>query len=198
MKILIIADVSLCFGDFETKISRLCRAGADAIVLRAKNLKAIEYERLAIKVLAICDEFKKEFVVNQFIDVAHDLSSSLWLTSQNLDEISLIQKDKVSKIYAPAHDMSQAKISAKIADTLIASHIFNTKSKPNQPPKGTKLINELRLNFTQDIFALGGINAQNFKKCISFGANGICLMHDAMMCDDEKSYLDDFKLSSKD
>lgn len=198
MKILIIADVSLCFGDFETKISRLCEAGADTIVLRAKDLKVSEYERLAIKILGICNEFKREFVVNHFIDVAYDLNSSLWLTSQNLDKISLIKKDKISTLYAPAHDIFQAEISAKIADVLIASHIFKTKSKPNQPPKGTKFINELRLNFTQDIFALGGINAQNFKECINSGANGICLMREAMTCSDEKAYLEDFKLSSRD
>ena len=85
---------------------------------------------------------------------------------------------------ATAHDLEQAKISATIADVLVASHIFATSCKPNLEPKGLNFISELK-NFDKEIYALGGLDSKNYKEAIKAGANGICFMSLAMNSDME-------------
>ena len=225
MKILIIAAPEICAHDFLGRIGRLCEAGADEILLRAKELDEAKFYDLAVKVCDICSEFKREFIVNHFFDAAAKLSASFWLTSAQLAGLAKelgcgenleYEQSKISggasksrnfnlaellnfkklnpnaKIYAPAHDLAQAKISSKIADILVASHIFKT----GEEPKGEQLISSLKcVNFNGrnlKIYALGGINEQNFPLAVNAGADGICLMSSAMRCENERKFLANF------
>lgn len=229
MKILIIAAPEICAHDFLGRIERLCEAGADEILLRAKELNEAEFYGLAVKVREICAEFRREFIVNHFFDAAVKLSASFWLTSvqlaglvkelgcgenleyeqakissnasrsRNFSLAELLNFKKLNpnaKIYAPAHDLAQAKISSKIADILVASHIFKTGCKAGEEPKGERLISSLKcVNFNgknPKIYALGGINEQNFPLAVNAGANGICLMSSAMRCENERKFLANF------
>ena len=229
MKILIIAAPEICAHDFLGRIKRLCEAGADEILLRAKELDEAEFYGLAVKVLKICAEFRREFIVNHFFGAAVKLSASFWLTSAQLADLAkelgcgenleygqtkisgdapkgrnfslaeLLNFKKLNpdaKIYAPAHDLAQAKISSKIADILVASHIFKTGCKAGEEPKGERLISSLKcVNFNgrnPKIYALGGINEQNFPLVVNAGADGICLMSSAMRCENERKFLANF------
>ena len=229
MKILIIAAPEICADDFLGRIERLCEAGADEILLRAKELDEAKFYDLAVKVCDICSEFKCEFIVNHFFDAAVKLSASFWLTSaqlaglakelgcgenleyeqakissgasksRNFSLAELLNFKKLNpdtKIYAPAHDLAQAKISSKIADILVASHIFKTGCKAEEEPKGERLISSLKcVNFNgknPKIYALGGINEQNFPLAVNAGADGICLMSSAMRCENEQKFLANF------
>ncbi len=229
MKILIIAAPEICAHDFLGRIKRLCEAGADEILLRAKELDEAEFYGLAEKVLKICAEFRREFIVNHFFGAAVNLGASFWLTSAQLADLAkglgcgenleygqakisggapkgrdfslaeLLNFKKLNpnaKIYAPAHDLAQARISSKIADILVASHIFNTGCKAGEEPKGERLISSLKYaNFNgrnPKIYALGGINEQNFPLAVNAGADGICLMSSAMKCENEREFLANF------
>ena len=229
MKILIIAAPEICAHDFLGRIKRLCEAGADEILLRAKELDEAEFYGLAVKVLKICAEFRREFIVNHFFGAAVNLGASFWLTSAQLAGLAkelgcgenleygqakipggapkgrdfslaeLLNFKKLNpnaKIYAPAHDLAQARISSKIADILVASHIFNTGCKAGEEPKGERLISSLKYaNFNgrnPKIYALGGINEQNFPLAVNAGADGICLMSSAMKCEKEREFLANF------
>lgn len=229
MKILIIAAPEICAHDFLVRIKRLCEAGADEILLRAKELDEADFYGLAVKVLKICAEFRREFIVNHFFGTAVNLGASFWLTSAQLAVLAkelgcgenleygqakisggapkgrdfslaeLLNFKKLNpnvKIYAPAHDLAQARISSMIADILVASHIFNTGCKAGEEPKGERLISSLKcVNFNgrnPKIYALGGINEQNFPLAVNAGADGICLMSSAMKCENEREFLANF------
>ena len=180
-KILCIADFESYKGDdFLKKIQLLCKAGADEILLRAKGLDEAQFYDLAKVVALICENYRKKFIINQFFDVACKLKSDFWLTSAQLDffkshSVFLDEFRKKAKIYAPAHDLEQAKISAAIADVLVASHIFATTCKAGLEPKGLNFISELK-SFDKEIYALGGLDENNYKEAIKAGANGICFM----------------------
>ncbi len=211
------------------RIKFLCEAGADEILLRTKELDEADFYGLAVKVLKICAEFRREFIVNHFFGAAVNLGASFWLTSAQLAGLAkelgcgenleygqakisgdapkgrdfslaeLLNFKKLNpnaKIYAPAHDLAQARISSKIADILVASHIFNTGCKAGEEPKGERLISSLKYaNFNgrnPKIYALGGINEQNFPLAVNAGADGICLMSSAMKCENEREFLANF------
>ncbi|ORI07990.1 thiamine phosphate synthase [Campylobacter concisus] len=189
-KILCVADFESYDGDdFLKRIQLLCKAGVDEILLRAKGLDEAHFYDLARVVAQICENYRKKFIINQFFDVAYKLKSDFWLTSAQLDffknhSIFLDEFKKTAKIYAPAHDLEQAKISASIADVLVASHIFATSCKPNLESKGVSFISELK-SFNKEIYALGGLNSENYKESIKAGASGVCFMSLAINSDIE-------------
>ena len=184
-KILCIANFESYDGDdFLKRIQLLCKADVDEILLRAKGLDEADFYDLAKVIAQICENYRKKFIINQFFDVACKLKSDFWLTSAQLDffknhAVFLEEFRKTAKIYAPAHDLEQAKISASIADVLVASHIFATSCKADLEPKGLNFISELK-NFDKEIYALGGLDNTNYKETIKAGANGICFMSLAM------------------
>ena len=189
-KILCVADFENYGGDdFLKRIQLLCKAVVDELLLRAKGLSEAQFYDLARVVAQICENYRKKFIINQFFDVACKLKSDFWLTSVQLDffknhTVFLKEFRQTAKIYAPAHDLEQAKISATIADILVASHIFATSCKAGLEPKGVNFISELK-SFDKEIYALGGLNNQNYKEAIKAGANGICFMSLAMNGDME-------------
>lgn len=187
-KILCVADFESYKGDdFLKRIQLLCKAGVDEILLRAKGLNEANFYDLARVVAQICENYRKKFIINQFFNVACRLKSNFWLTSAQLDffknhGIFLEEFRKIAKIYVPAHDLEQAKISATIADVLVASHIFATSCKAGLEPKGLNFISELK-SLDKEIYALGGLNSKNYKETIKVGASGICFMSLAMSGD---------------
>ena len=189
-KILCVADFESYEGDdFLKRIQLLCKAGVDEILLRAKGLNEAHFYDLARVVAQICENYRKKFIINQFFDVACKLKSDFWLTSVQLEffknhGVFLEEFRKTAKIYAPAHDLEQAKISASIADVLVASHIFVTSCKAGLEPKGVNFISELK-SLDKEIYALGGLDSGNYKETIKAGANGICFMSLAMSGDIE-------------
>lgn len=223
-KILIIADPKLAGGDLLERVAGLCEAGAHAVLLRAKFLNEEDFHTLAISVKQICDKFGREFIINQFFNVACELKSSFWLTSAQIDLLQNLSdtsdefglnfakfkdfKDMAAKftaasrpalkIYAPAHDLAQAEISAQFADILIASHIFATSCKAGLRPKGPALIQEIKAHVNKQVYALGGINELNLHSVLEAGANGICLMSEAMRCENEKEFINGFLMGAKD
>ena len=190
-KILCIADFESYNGDdFLKRIQLLCKAGVDEILLRAKGLGEADFYDLARVVAQICENHRKKFIINQFFDIACKLKSDFWLTSAQLDffknhSVFLDEFRKTAKIYAPAHDLEQAKISASIADVLVASHIFITSCKEGLEPKGVNFINELK-SLDKEIYALGGLNSKNYKETIKAGASGVCFMSLVMNGDIEQ------------
>lgn len=217
-KILIIADPKLAKGDLLGRVAGFCEAGADAVLLRTKFLNEEEFRTLAISVKQICDKFGREFIINQFFNVACELKSSFWLTSAQIDLLQNFSdtsdkfglnfakfkdfKDTAAKftaasrpalkIYAPAHDPAQAEISAEFADILIASHIFATSCKAGLKPKGPALIRKIKARVDRQVYALGGINKLNFHSVLDVGADGICLMSEAMRCKNEREFINGF------
>ena len=189
-KILCVADFESYDGDdFLKRIQLLCKAGVDEILLRAKGLDEAHFYDLARVVAQICENYRKKFIVNQFFDVAYKLKSDFWPTSAQLGffknhGVFLDEFRKTAKLYAPAHDIEQAKISAAIADVLVASHIFTTPCKTGLEPKGVNFISELK-NLDKEIYALGGLNSKNYKETIKAGASGVCFMSLAMNGDIE-------------
>jgi len=189
-KILCIADFDSYEGDdFLKRIQLLCKADVDEILLRAKGLSEAHFYDLAMVVAQICENYRKKFIINQFFDVACKLKSDFWLTSAQLDffknhSVFLNEFRKTAKIYAPAHDIEQAKISASIANVLVASHIFATSCKEGLEPKGINFISELK-SFNKEIYALGGLDSKNYKESIKAGASGVCFMSLAMNSDIE-------------
>lgn len=179
------------------KISRLCEAGISEIILREKNLSVSEYCALFCEVLQICNHFGVRLFLHNFFDLAFDLEHKfIWLplgVLQNFRQNSTRNLSKFEKIVISAHSINEAKLALNLgANALCLSHIFPTDCKADLEPKGLDLIRNVREFWSGEIYALGGINSQNFRSLLEAGADNIAIMSEAMKCKNEKEFLLNF------
>ena len=100
-KFIAITNRTLCKGDFLNQIKLLAKSSVDAIVLREKDLSEAEYEALAQKVNAVCQEYGTECILHQNVEVAKRLGVkkihlSLPLAQKYRKELEWIEKVGVS------------------------------------------------------------------------------------------------------
>lgn len=195
MKITAISNLELCGGKeaLKAKISRLCEAGIDEIVLRQKDLSVGEYEALFCEILQICDHFGVRLFLHNFLDLAYELNHKfIWLPLGVLQE-NRHNLAKFEKIVISAHSIDEAKTALNLgANALCLSHIFATSCKAGLEPKGLELIKEVREFWRGEIYALGGINSINFRSTLDAGADNIAIMSEAMKCKNEKEFILNF------
>lgn len=191
--LVVITDLKQVNNDIYEKIFNFCKFDAN-VVLRAKELSSDEYFKFASNVLKVCKGYEKQIFVHKFYEIAINLGvKNLWLP---IDEIrhKTLDTRKFDKVVASTHNIEEANLSLKFgANTLCLSHIFKTKCKKDLNPKDVNFIKEIKAKFDCEIYALGGINKDNFKECLEAGASKICVMSSAMKCRNEKEFIDSFK-----
>ena len=199
MKITAISNLELCGGKeaLKEKISRLCEAGISEIILREKNLSVSEYCALFCEVLQICNHFGVRLFLHNFLDLAFDLEHKfVWLplgVLQDFRQNSTRNLSEFEKIVVSAHSTGEARFALNLgANALCLSHIFPTDCKANLEPKGLDLIRNVREFWSGEIYALGGINSQNFRLVLEAGVDNIAIMSSAMTCENEKEFVLNF------
>lgn len=177
-----ITSQKLCKDDFLNRIAEIAKGKPDAIILREKDLSKGEYEMLAISVKEICDAHQVNLIINQNIEIAGKLKiESVQLSMADLrKEEQNIKKFK--QVGASVHSVNEAKEAEILgADYLIAGHVFLTECKKGVPPRGLSFLKEVCNAVKIPVFAIGGINENNFKSSLSAGARGVCIMSEAMI-----------------
>lgn len=62
------------------------------------------------------------------------------------------------------------------ADYLLYGHIFNSRSKPDLPPRGVEQLHSLCQSASIPVIAIGGITAANLSSVLKAGAKGVAIM----------------------
>ena len=159
-----------------------------SLTLREKDLNKNEYLKLVEKIYPICQKYRIDLILHQNYDLRLDnkynveglhLSYNTFKSlNKNIRE-ELIKKYK--KIGVSIHSIDEAKEVENLGATyIVAGHIFKTDCKKDLEPRGLKFIQELSLILTIPIFAIGGINQENFHLVINSGAFGVCMMSSLM------------------
>lgn len=158
------------------------------IILREKDLNDHEYKELYLKIKEMIPE--KEIIINSKVNVLKDVKEKSIQLSFN----DFIILGKVAeKVGVSVHSVEEAIIAdQKGADYLLVSHIFETSCKKGLPPKGIKLIQEVKAKVKCKVIALGGINAENFYDTIAAGADGIAIMSLLFYSDSIKAQIEKF------
>lgn len=189
MKVISITNRSLCSGDFLTRIERICRAGADYVVLREKDLGEEEYTDLAKKCLEIS---KEKLIINSRVKVAKALGiNKIQLSFADFLEYG---RGGFEKVGVSVHSLQEAKTAeAAGADFLIAGHIFETDCKKGVLPRGVDFIKEIEKGVSIPVFAIGGINLRTAPLLKDSGIFGVCLMSGLMTGDNIEEVIDGIK-----
>ncbi len=174
--------------DFQKRVREASLAGVDYVLIREKDLDneelriiALELEQLSTAKTKIIIGHSKEvfhqiddvYLHNSFNDINPDTFS---VATHNIEEIKAVMNTNISYAFV--------------------SHIFKTKCKENQMPKGVKFIEE-SLEVTSDskieIVALGGINRETINVLRETKLKHIAIMSEWLECDNIKKLIQDYR-----
>lgn len=179
-----VTNRKLCKDDLLTRIAQIAKGKPHGIMLREKDLTQIEYEALAFVVNKICLQNDVPLIINQNVKAALKIKlPNIQLSMANLRSY---KKDLVafSQIGASVHSIEEAKEAEELGATyLVAGHIFSTDCKKGVPPRGLPFLKEVCESVTIPVFAIGGISRDNVGEVAGTGASGVCIMSEAMTCD---------------
>jgi len=165
-------------GEILDKIAQICDAGFDKIILREKDLSEFEYEKLAANALKITQNYETKLILHTFKNVALNLGADLHL---KMDDFLKFASESSLNLSVSIHSLEDALKCAKFGPKfMIYGHIFETACKADLKPRGVRELEEIAKSVQIPIFAIGGINQNNFGIPLNSGAKGICLMSLAM------------------
>lgn len=191
--IICITNRSLCGGDFLVRLGEIAAARPKAIVLREKDLSPQEYRKLAAEALQICRQHSVPCVLHSFADIAAELGAEgLHLPMARLRELPDEMKT-FRLLGASVHSPEEAaEAQALGAAYITAGHVFPTDCKKGLPPRGLGFLKSVCGAVDIPVYAIGGINAENYRLVRGAGAAGACVMSGLMTCGDPKEYIDSF------
>lgn len=173
-----ITNRKLVKGDFLAQLERVAReCKIDWIVLREKDLCESDYEKLAIQVKKICDQYGVECFFHNHLELAQKYG----VTGNHLSfqQLEVFQREKWEglKVGCSVHSLREAVYAQSCGmDYLMISPIYETECKPGVEAKTPLFIAEIKNQIEIPVYALGGINRQNKDNCIRAGADGVCMM----------------------
>ncbi len=178
-----VTNRQLCRGDFFARIKQLAQARPFAIMLREKDLDVTEYEALAIEVDKICKRNGVHLIIHQNETVA----AKMQISYLHLPLPALRSMQRVDSSYligTSVHSVEEAKEAQELgANYVIAGHIYDTDSKKGLPGRGLSFLRDVCQVISMPVFAIGGITRDNVADVLRTGANGYCIMSEAMNCD---------------
>lgn len=177
------------------RIEKLAVAQPRAIILREKDMSREEYRATAERVLEICKINNTVCILHSFSEVAKELNcKALHMPFSRLTSMSEEDRKSFSILGASCHSAEEAVIAEKLGCTYItAGHIFDTDCKRGMPGRGVDFLKDLCDQVSIPVYAIGGINSENYSSVRKGGAKGACIMSQAMTCNDVEKCLGEFK-----
>ncbi|SKA73987.1 thiamine-phosphate pyrophosphorylase [Clostridium sp. USBA 49] len=165
-------------GSLEDKIKSSIKGGADAIILREKDLSEKELYEITIKILEYMDG-NIPLIINESYKVGK-ISQTAGI---HLSYESFMNFDKqYNKLLGVSiHSLEEGiAVENKGADYVIAGHIYNTSCKKGVPGRGITFLENICSVLTIPVIAIGGVNENNVKEVLKCGADGIAVMSSVM------------------
>lgn len=175
--------------DFLPQVEKVAAMGIQTIILREKDLKAAEYEKLAQEVLLICEKYQTKCMLHNFSEVAEKLGqdktiyqpAGLHLPIGKFLALTEEQKKQIPLLGVSVHSLDEARQCERLgASYVTAGHIFVTDCKKGVPPRGLSYLREICAGVNIPVFAIGGIHADNMASCLDAGADKVCMMSNLM------------------
>ena len=166
--------------DLLPQVEKVAAMGIQTIILREKDLKAAEYEKLAREVLLICEKYQTKCMLHNFSEVAEKLwqdktiyqPAGIHLTIGKFLALTEEQKKQIPLLGVSVHSLDEATQCERLgASYVTAGHIFVTDCKKGVPPRGLSYLREICAGVNIPVFAIGGLDA---------GADKVCMMSNLM------------------
>lgn len=197
-EIMCVTNRRLCREDFLTRMEAVAAAAPAGVILREKDLAPDDYRVLAQQALAICRVHATPCIFHSFPQIALELGADgLHLPLPLLRTLSPEEREKFPLLGASCHSVEDAQEAERLGCTYItAGHIFATDCKKGLPPRGLSFLREVCRTVQIPVWAIGGIEPENFLSVMATGAQGGCVMSGLMTCSYPKVLLQKFHTAS--
>lgn len=178
--IFIVTNRKLVKGeDFFHRIEQAVSAGAEAIILREKDLSFEELLRMAKQIKRLTDGHKTRLIINGSLEVARAVCANGIHLS--FERYASEKPEFGGLIGVSVHSVEEAIRAEDLGATyILAGHIYNTECKKGVEPKGVSLIREIKACVKIPCIAIGGITEYNCNEILRNGAQGIAVMSSIM------------------
>lgn len=157
-------------------------AGADAVILREKDLDSNKVIPLAERIKRITEPKNVPLIINGNIEAALKVNSKGFHTSYTDYMKGHFKFNGILGV--SVHSTSEAVTAQKKgADYLLAGHIFKTDCKKGLKPRGISFLEDILSNVSIPIIAIGGINKSNIDELLKTDVYGAAVMS-LVMCSD--------------
>ncbi len=183
MKIISVTDRKNCVRPLEEQVELICRAGADMVVLREKDLPPEDYLALADRIRKICARYETEFCVNTFTDIARDLGvGTVWVSFSG---IICSGRPDFPNVGVSVHSVGEVDVAENLgAGFIVFGNVFESTCKPGKPAAGLEELSRICTKSSVPVYAIGGMDPENSGAAVAAGAEGICMMSGLMTADD--------------
>ena len=184
-RIIAVTNRHLSAGDYFERMEKIISSGADAVIVREKDLKEREYEELARRVIKICERAQISCILHTYAEAAVRLNCrKIHFPLHVLRVLSQSQETMIrhfSTVGASVHSPEEAREAQALgADYVTAGHVFATDCKRGLEPRGLEFLRETVNAVSIPVFAIGGISAENVEAVRKAGAAGACIMSQMM------------------
>ncbi|AZV56339.1 thiamine phosphate synthase [Clostridium sp. AWRP] len=157
--------------------------GADAIILREKDLTYSQLVPIAEKIKRITDSNNIPLIINNNIETALKIDSKGFHTSYK-DYMNSNLKLKCTVGVSVHNTLEAINAQKKGADYLLAGHIFETNCKKGLKGRGISFLKEIINNVSIPVIAIGGITETNIDIVLRTKVHGAAVMSLVMASDD--------------
>lgn len=190
LKVLAITNRALAPSNFWDQLEQIAASDVDAIVLREKDLAEEDYTDYAKRVLRLCSAHQKACVLHHFGKAAIRLHIPRFQCSLEYLESHSSLLFYMTTLGVSVHSVTEAVRAEQLGATyIVASHVFTTGCKPDQPPIGVDIVRDICQAVSVPVYALGGVNPQTIQELRDVPIAGVALMSGLMTSNDVPAYV---------
>ena len=179
---IVITNRSLVQGDYLEQLKKVARLHPYAMILREKDLSNEEYEQLAKRVLAICEDEQVRLFVHSKTEIARRIGCvCIHMTIPGLQALSEGELRELQEYFAQisvsCHSLEDVQFAVRCGATqIVLGTIFETECKKGLKGRGVTFVEEICRQCPVPVYAIGGINEKRLPQVIEAGAAGGCMM----------------------
>ena len=178
--------------DIAIKAELICDSGISMLQLRAKNHGPERILEMAKVIRPICSKYKVPFIINDYPEIAAEVSADGVHIGQNDGKLEEARKlaGNCKIVGRSTHCPEQAqKAHEEGADYIGFGPLYPTATKPGRPAIGLNEIALVHDEVPLPIFCIGGITEQTLPEVLSAGAQNVVIVSNLLQSEDIKSYV---------
>lgn len=179
MDIIGVTNRKLC-NDFYKRIKEISKSNLKYLILREKDLEYKELLIMAKNVQSILKDSNIKLIINSNVEVAEEVNAyGIQLSFKDFCENKGKNFNGIKGV--SVHSLSEAiEAEKRGANYIIYGHVFNTDCKKGLKPRGLIEFKEICNKVNIPVYAIGGINKENYKSVLEIGADGVAVMSSLM------------------
>ncbi len=179
MDIIGVTNRKLC-NDFYKRIKEISKSNLKYLILREKDLEYKELLIMAKNVQSILKDSNIKLIINSNVEVAEEVNAyGIQLSFKDFCENKGKNFNGIKGV--SVHSLSEAiEAEKRGANYIIYGHVFDTDCKKGLKPRGLIEFKEICNKVNIPVYAIGGINKENYKSVLEIGADGVAVMSSLM------------------